>query len=134
MPLSLRMSHREFNNLTKVLEFRLILYPKDFYGVKKFYEEILEYPVKMDWDNGEHSRGVMFNTGGVTLELLSPKQGYVPPQGASVALEVQDVMALWEHIKDKVEIEFAPRHNEWGDTSFRIRDPEGFQITFFTKD
>lgn len=127
------MRHK-FNTLTKVTEFRLKLYPKDFYKVREFYEMILGYPVIVEWDHGENNRGVMFDTGGATLELLSPKPKYKTVQGVGISLEVQDVMKLWKYIKDKADIEFPPRHNSWGDTSFRIKDPEGFQITFFTKD
>jgi catechol 2,3-dioxygenase-like lactoylglutathione lyase family enzyme len=121
-------------NMARVHEFRLKLYPQDFYAVRKFYEEVLGYPVTTEWDSGEQDKGVMFDVGGTTLELLSPKDGYKPAQGASVAWEVEDVMALWEEVKDKAHVAFEPRHNDWGDTSFRILDPEGFQITFFTKD
>lgn len=128
------MNKPRFNELTKVKEFRLKLYPKDFYKVRAFYEKTLGYPVIQEWDHGENEKGVMFDTGGTTLELLSPKSGFQPIQGASISIEVQDVMKLWEYIKDKADIEFEPRHNSWGDTSFRVRDPEGFQITFFTKD
>ena len=124
----------KFNKLTKVKEFRLKLYPNDFYKVRSFYEKILEYPVIEEWDQGENEKGVMFDTGGATLELLSPKPSYKIIQGVGVSLEVSNVGELWKHIKDKVDVEFGPRHNSWGDTSFRIKDPEGFKITFFTKD
>jgi uncharacterized glyoxalase superfamily protein PhnB len=126
--------NRNWNKLTKVGEFRLKLYPNDFDSVRNFYENILEFPIIEEWDRGENSKGAMFDTGGATLELLSPKTGFHPVQGADVSLEVSDVNKLWEYIKDKADIEFEPRHNSWGDTSFRIKDPEGFKITFFTKD
>ncbi len=128
------MSNTVFNKLAKVREFRLKLYPKDFYKVREFYKNILGYPVTHEWDHGENERGVMFDTGEATLELLSPKSAHTQIQGVDISLEVGDVMKLWEYIQDKVDIEFEPRHNSWGDTSFGIRDPEGFQITFFTKD
>lgn len=125
---------KRFNELSKVGEFRLKLYPKDFNKVRTFYENILGYPVTKDWDRGENDRGVMFETGGGTIELLSPKPEYKTVQGVGVSLEVKNVIKLWEQIKDKVDIEFGPRHSSWGDTSFRINDPEGFKVTFFTPD
>lgn len=128
------MNKRNFNELTRVREFRLKLCPKDFYKVRAFYEETLGYPVIEEWDRGENEKGVMFDTGCATLELLSPKQDFKPVQGTGISIEVQDVMELWKHLKDKVDVEFEPRHNAWSDTSLRIKDPEGFQITFFTKD
>ncbi len=130
--MSTTKTNKKINESSKVKEFRLKLYPKNFYKVRAFYEDILGYPVIDEWDGVD--KGVKFDTGGATLELLTPEGDYLPVQGASVSWEVKDVMKLWEKIKDKVDIEFEPRHNSWGDTSFRITDPEGFKITFFTKD
>lgn len=128
------MPSLKFNPLTKVGEFRLKLYPKDFYKVREFYEKILCWPIIDSWDQGDNEKGAMFGTGSATLELLSPKKGYQPIQGASISIEVKNVMKLWDYLKDKAPIEWSPRHNSWGDTSFCIADPEGFKITFFTKD
>jgi len=121
------------SNLISVTEFRLKLYPKDFIVVRDFYENNLGFPVVKEWDRGENDRGVMFDVGGTILELLSPKNGYKPVAGADISLHVDDVWKLWEAMKDSEEIIFALRDNQWGDTSFRISDPEGFAITFFTK-
>lgn len=118
----------------KVGEFRLKLYPKDFAKIRAFYEDKLGFPVFHEWDNGPNNKGVMFTVGDTTLELLSPADGYKPVQGADVSWEVADVAALWEELKDNTPIAHDLRHNSWGDTSFRIIDPEGFHISFFTKD
>jgi catechol 2,3-dioxygenase-like lactoylglutathione lyase family enzyme len=119
--------------LTKVQEFRLKLYVKDFDKSKEFYQQLLGYPVVNEWDRGEEDKGVMFNTGSAIIELLTPEDGYVPLQGTGISLEVVDVKALWNNIKTQVEIVFELRNNEWGDTSFAIKDPDGYKITFFTK-
>jgi len=116
------------------MEFRLKLYPKDFSAVRKFYADILQFPITTEWNNGENDRGVMFDVSGTTLELLSPKSGYEQIRGASIALEVADLMEMWEKLNDKTNVVFDPRHNYWGDSSFQIQDPEGFKITFFEKD
>ena len=123
----------KFNPLTKVSEFRLKLYPKNFEKSKSFYKDLLGYPVYKEWDRGLNDKGIMFDVGNVTLELLSPEKEFVPLQGSGVSLEVKDVHKLWDNIKDKANIIFKIRNNEWGDTSFGISDPDGYQITFFTK-
>ena len=117
----------------KVSEFRLKLYPKDFYKVRKFYEDHLGFPVINEWDRGDNHKGVMFNVGGTTLELLSPEDDYKPIVGADLSLEVPNVTELWEQMKDVYTIVHPLRDNAWGDTSFRIEDPEGFRISLFTK-
>lgn len=128
------MNNLKFNPLTKVGEFRLKLYPKDFYTVRDFYQKVLKWPIIDSWDQGKNEKGAMFATGGATLELLSPKAGFEPIQGATISIEVHDVMKLWDYIKNKAPVVFKPRHNSWGDKSFCVTDPEGFKITFFTKD
>lgn len=121
-------------SLTKVADFRFKIYPKDFGAMRSFYSDTLGYPITKEWDRGESDRGVMFDVGTATLELLTPEEGYKPLQGIGLSLEVKDVVALYEVLKEKTNVLFTPRHNEWGDTSFRITDPEGLELTFFTKD
>ncbi len=114
-------------------EFRLKLYPRDFSLVKSFYQDILRFPVVEEWDNGASDRGVMFDTGSAIIELLSRNQKAATVSGCALSLAVDDVHKLWGKFKDAPYIVHPLRDNSWGDTSFAIHDPEGFQITFFTK-
>jgi predicted enzyme related to lactoylglutathione lyase len=116
-----------------VTEFRLKLYPNDFALVRNFYEERLQFPVVNEWDRGDKDKGVMFNVGGTILELLTPEDGYKPIAGCDLSLEVPDVAELWEQMKNGDNILHPIRDNSWGDTSFRISDPEGYAISFFTR-
>ena len=116
-----------------VTDFRLKLYPNDFSKVRKFYEEDLGFKVTNEWDRGDSEKGIMFQVGGATLELLSPKEGYEAIVGADVSWEVPNIKDLWSKWKGKSNVVFELRNNSWGDTSFCISDPEGFKITFFTK-
>ena len=118
---------------TEVKEFRLKLYPKDFYKVRTFYEQALGFTVTTEWDRGELDKGVMFQVGNTTLELLSPKDGFKEPAGVDVSWEVSNVHELWQKWEDKPNVVFALRDNNWGDTSFCISDPEGFKITLFSR-
>ncbi len=120
-------------HLTRVSEFRFKIYPNDFAQSRNFYENVLKYPVVNEWSRGEQDKGVMFDTGSAIIELLSPEKDYQSIQGVTLSLEVQDVNALWEYLKNRVPIIFSLRHNAWGDSSFCIHDPEGLQLTFFTK-
>ena len=117
-----------------VREFRVKLYPNNFDLVRAFYENKLGFAVTNSWNRGDTDKGVMFSVGNTTLELLSPENGYKQITGCDFSLEVDDVEKLWERMKDGDNICHELRHNTWGDTSCRISDPEGFEITFFTKD
>lgn len=92
-------SRKSVQKLTLVTEFRFKLYPKNFYKVKDFYENILSYQIVDSWDS-KNDKGVMFNTGDAILELLTPKDGYKPVQGSGLSLMVKDVWTLWEKLKD----------------------------------
>jgi catechol 2,3-dioxygenase-like lactoylglutathione lyase family enzyme len=116
----------------KVTEFRLKLYPKDFYLVKDFYRYELGLRILEEWDRSELNKGVMFEVGDAVLELLMSLKEYQAVQGADVSWRVQDIHELWKTWRGKQNVVFELRDNEWGDTSFCISDPEGFRITFFT--
>lgn len=115
-----------------ITEFRLKLYPRDFATVKSFYRDTLLFPILLEWDDGDNNKGVMFNTGVGIIELLDT-ESHVPVAGCNVSLAVENVQQLWQKFKDVSYIIHPLRDNSWGDSSFAIHDPEGFQITFFTK-
>lgn len=117
----------------RTTEFRLKLYPRDFPLVKSFYQDILLFPIIEEWDNGVSDQGVMFDTGPAIIELLSRDHQPTNISGCTLSLAVDDVHKLWEQFKDAPYIIHRLRDNSWGDTSFAIHDPDGFQITFFTK-
>ena len=126
------MSNNNLYPLTKSTEFRFKMYPKDFYKVKDFYENTLGYPVIDGWDS-EDDKGVMFDAGAAGIEVMASRDGFLPSvQGVGLALMVEDVWSLWEKLKDHPNIIKKLRSRPWGDISFRITDPEGFQISFFT--
>ncbi len=116
-----------------IKQFRLKLYPNNFDLVRNFYENVLGFNAVKDWDRGNDDKGVMFDVGGAILELLSRKEKNRSAVGSDISLWVEDVHTLWDAMKDSQKIIFPLRDNEWGDTSFCISDPEGFEITFFTK-
>jgi uncharacterized glyoxalase superfamily protein PhnB len=76
----------------------------------------------------------MYNTGAAIFELIEDPKTEVPNGSSRISISVPDVWALFKHIEKKVTIDFPPRHNSWGDTSFGIKDPDGFPITLFTPD
>lgn len=113
---------------THIKEFRFIRIVQDIALMRSFYEKIFNWSVIEEWDSG-----VMYNTGISVFELIQDAEAKKPNLSSRITLSVPDVWSLFEKLKDKVEIVFPLRNNSWGDTSFRINDPEGFPITFFTK-
>jgi len=101
---------------------------------REFYESTLGFPVVSEWDRGHEDRGVLFQAGPVVIEVLALEDEHQPFAGVGVSLEVPNAKALWHELGGKADTVFPLRHNHWGDTSFCIKDPEGFELTFFTKD
>lgn len=116
-----------------VTEFRFKMYPQDFDKVKSFYKDELQFTITNEWDRSAEDRGVMFDVGGVTLELLTRNSKYQSVAGADLSLEVEDVWRTYETMREKSYIARGLVDNAWGDTSFRIVDPEGLSISLFTK-
>lgn len=123
------MSTKSHNDSTGVEEFRYILLVKDLTSQKTFYEDVFNWPIIKDWGGG-----ILYDTGAATLELIQEANAKRPNGSSRIAISVPDARSLYERLKNKVTILFPPRNNSWGDTSFRINDPEGFQITLFTPD
>ncbi len=123
----------KFNPLTKISECRVKLYPEKYDASYNFYKNTLSFPIVKEWNQDPEDKGAMFDTGTAIIELLyegSPEK----IRGCDLSLEVKDVRKLFEKIKNEVKIVFSLRHNDWGDTSFCVTDPNGFELTFFTKD
>lgn len=115
------------NEETLIREFRFILLVRDLASQRAFYEEIFDWPIINDWGGG-----VLYDTGAAVFELIEEPQADRPSASTRLSLAVPDVWSLFERIKNKASIVFPLRNNSWGDTSFRIQDPEGFLITLFT--
>ena len=120
------------DSVTRVQEFRLKLYVNDFSSRRRFYQNTLRWNVTNQWGKSA-GRGVMFDTGSGIVELIETDADYPAVKGCDVSLRVEDVWRLWEDLRDKADVVFALRDNPWGDTSFCIADPGGFEITFFTE-
>lgn len=118
-------------DIFKVTEFRIKLYPKDFDKVREFYMKELNFTITNEWNRSSNDRGTMFDVGGTTLELLTPADS--PVKGCDLSLAIPDVWKLWELLKDKDYVTRGLRDNAWGDTSFRVSGPEGLSISLFTK-
>jgi uncharacterized glyoxalase superfamily protein PhnB len=118
----------------KINEFRLKLYPEDFFKQRSFYKDVLGFKITHEWDR-EDSKGVMFDIGGTTLEFMWPQEDGLADMatGSGLSLAVDDVHALFNGLKDKVKLTHEIRDNPWGDTSFGIKDPNGYKISFYTQ-
>jgi len=118
-----------------VSEIRVLIGTTDFEGAVAFYSEVLGFPVQEQWEDSD-GRGILFRcaTGGV-IEVFedSPHHPAETPQGVRVALEVDDVDALYARIRQAgVEVVDPIGDRPWNHRNFEIRDPGGLPLVFFT--
>ena len=121
------MNSNWYNGTTRVSEFRFIRFVRDLAALRSFYEEIFDWPIVDQWDEG-----VMYDTGGVILELIQNLAADKPNGSSYISLSILDVSSLFQLLENKVTIISPLTQNSWGDTSFQMSDPDGFFITFFT--
>lgn len=103
-----------------------------FDRVRDFYHERLQLSELHHWlDTG--SRGVMFRLGpNLILELIEDERAGCVVLGCDLSLAVEDVWRLHRELSGR-RVRVGPLGDrEWGDTSFRIVDPSGFSIVFFS--
>ena len=117
----------------KITEFRFKMYPNDFNKVRTFYESVLKLRVIEEWDSSPSKKGVMFDAGVAVIELLMRTQQYQPIAGVDLSVEVPDIWSLYKEIKMEKYVVGELSKNSWGDTSLQIVDPEGLEITIFTR-
>ncbi|MSR84956.1 VOC family protein [Candidatus Uhrbacteria bacterium] len=115
-----------------ISELRVMVDVKDLSAVRKFYQNILGFQERVLPDAEEEI--AMFELGeGRVIEFFA-EQEIQRSQKLELSLEVPDVRVLWERLQEQVTVVFPLRHNEWGDTSFAIKDPAGCTLIFFTRD
>jgi predicted enzyme related to lactoylglutathione lyase len=112
---------------TRVKQFRLKLYVSDLTTRRRFYEEVIGWPMLTEFESG-----VMYDTGAAVFELLRHPEPEPHSSSCDVSLEVDDVHTLWRRLENCAKVVFPLRDNPWGDTSFCIADPGGFRLTFFS--
>jgi uncharacterized glyoxalase superfamily protein PhnB len=114
-----------------VSEIRIMIYPGDLMLSRQFYTQLFQWPIQTEWDE-EDSKGIMFDTGSGTIELLWERGSVEKPANYNLSMRVVDVWSLWPELSRSATVVFALRQNPWGDDSFCIADPDGCKLTFFT--
>jgi lactoylglutathione lyase len=124
-----------------VHELRVALTVDDFDDALRFYRDVLGLPAEAIWEN-EGGRGMLFEAGRATLEILSTEQAaFVDrieaggPVGARVrlALRVDDSEATAERLATGgAELLGGPVTTPWDDRNVRLRAPDGMQLTLFS--
>jgi lactoylglutathione lyase len=122
-------------------ELRVAVTVADFEEALRFYRDTFGLPAEAIWEN-EGGRGMLFDAGRATLEILSTEQAKFvdqievgKPVGARVrlALRVEDSEATAERLTaGGAELLGGPVTTPWDDRNVRLRAPDGMQLTLFS--
>jgi predicted enzyme related to lactoylglutathione lyase len=116
-------------------EMRVLVGTVDFGGATAFYSDTLGFPVQEHWDAPD-GRGTLFRcaSSGV-IEILedAPQHPAETPHGIKIAVEVDDVDALYERVRQAgVKVVERIGNRPWGHRNFEIQDPSGLPLVFFS--
>ena len=116
-------------------EIRVLIGTTDFDGATAFYRDLLGFPVQEHWE-GPDGRGTLFRCASVgVIEIFedSPHHPAETPRGVKVAVEVDDVDALYASVRQAgVEVVDPIGDRPWSHRNFEIRDPSGLPLVFFS--
>lgn len=116
-------------------EIRVLVGTTDFDGATAFYGDVLGFPVQEAWEAPD-GRGTLFRCGSAgVIEIFedSPQHPAESPRGVKVAIETDDVDALYESVRQAdAEVVEPIGDRPWGHRNFEIRDPNGLSLVFFT--
>ena len=117
-------------------EIRVLVGAADFDEATTFYGETLGFPILEEW-GGSDGRGTLFrcSSGGV-IEVFedSPHHPAEAPRGVKVAVEVENVDALYERVRQAgVPVLDPIGDRPWNHRNFEISDPSGLPLVFFAQ-
>lgn len=123
-------------------QFRFAYFTGKYEETVAFYRDGLELYVLEEWDHGGGDRGTLLLAASGIIEVLAlPAHGALAhqwdtrtPQGAFMAIEVEDVDACYVTIKQKqLPITREIADQSWGHRSFCATEPNGLTLYLFSE-
>jgi len=123
-------------------QFRFAYFTPLYEATVAFYQDGLDLPVVEMWDRSPDDRGTLFGAASGMIEVLalpqSDRSGHLfderQPQGAFMVIEVDQVEARYQRIKDRgLPVQQELEDQAWGHRSFCVRDPNGLTLYFFSE-
>ena len=117
------------------LEFRFSFFTQKFKETITFYKDILELPVVGSWNRGFNDSGYLFKAAsGHIVVLQSATKQIEPLMDAVLLIQVEDLNKQYEFCREKgINIVQDIQKREWGDSDFKIIDPNRLVLGFYSK-
>lgn len=110
---------------TRLLALTPMLQARDLDRTIAWYETVLGFRC-----NGKDTGWCRLERDGVALMFMRNAHVGEPHATATQYIDVDDAMALWNAIKDRVTAEWGPEQMPYGRLEFAIRDPDGYLLSF----
>jgi len=120
-------------NMESIIE----LFVKDSRKSAKFYQDLFNFQIIKDEDNGNYI-GMKCGNVRIAINTISSlrKNHFFRPEienqrlglGVEIVLEVKDIESLYEKVKAKYPIEGELKLQPWGKKDFRVEDPDGYYV------
>ncbi|MCY7320879.1 MAG: VOC family protein [Phormidesmis sp. CAN_BIN36] len=125
----------------KEFQFRFGYFTPNYEATVAFYRDGLGLSILEKWDRNPDDRGTLLGAASGIIEVLALPHGQSdhlwdrrPPQGAFMAIEVEDVAALYDRVIEKgFLVQKELQDQEWGHRSFCVQEPNGLTLYFFSK-
>ncbi len=116
-------------------EFRFSFHTMKYKETVSFYKDLLELPVVKTWNRGFNDSGHLFQAAsGLIVVLQSATKQVEPLKDALILIQVEDLDAYLQKLKQKrVSILQAIQKREWGHRDFKISDPNGLILGFYSE-
>ena len=107
----------------------------------EFYQRGLGFDVVEFWNRSDVDKGTLFSaaSGIIEVVLRSTEESHGEwekhqPQGFTIVIETEDVQNLFEQISERgVPITEGLKDQKWGHRCFRVSDPNGVSLYFYSE-
>ena len=103
-----------------------MLQTDDVAETRAWYERFLGFSCV----SGGHDGWCQLSRDGVSVMFMHRAEMDAVQATASLNLIVDDVLALWDRLKDHCVAEWGPERMPYGMVEFAIRDPNGYLLSF----
>ncbi len=117
------------------LEFRFSFHTMKYQETIDFYRDLLAFPVVKTWNRGFNDSGHLFQAAsGLIVVLQSATMQVEPLKDAVILIQVEDLDRYYSDLKERgVSIVQEIRKREWGHRDFKIADPNGLILGFYSE-
>ena len=122
-------------------QFRCAYATEHYEETISFYRDALGFEIAESWDRADDDKGTLFKaaSGIVEVVLRSNDTSHGEwendrPQGFTIVVETESVDSLFEQISSRsVTITEGLKNQKWDHRSFRVADPNGVSIYFYSE-